>query len=101
MEVNRVDVGREAKGVEMNRRHLDPLDIDLVSPPIGLGPSQRMNSTYLLSSAISATHYAVVTQIENATSAAEVDAVCRRELDRLRHRLEKGKGRVKDVSLEP
>jgi hypothetical protein len=57
-----------------------------------------MNTTYLLSSALSTTVYAAVSQIESATSAAEVDAVCRRELDRIRRRLDKGKGRTKDVS---
>ena len=57
-----------------------------------------MITNYLLSSALSTSHHAVISQIESATSVAEVDAVCRRELDRIRQRLVKGKGRVKDVS---
>lgn len=56
-----------------------------------------MQTPYLLSSALSPAHNALVHRLENATSAAEVDAVCRAELDRIQHRLDKGKGKVKEV----
>lgn len=56
-----------------------------------------MQTPYLLSSALSPAHHALVHRLENSTSAAEVDAVCRAELDRIQHRLDKGKGKVKEV----
>lgn len=101
-----VDVGggycsrrrRPSCSLPSERERWSPTSSSPPQPPSSPRQAASMNTPYLLSSALSSTHYAVVQQVENATSAPEVDAVYRRELDRLQHRLEKGKGRVQDVS---
>lgn len=53
--------------------------------------SPWMNSSYLLSPALSSSHFAFVNALEAATSSAQLSETCRTEVARIKARLAKGK----------
>jgi hypothetical protein len=56
-----------------------------------------LSTPYLLSSALSSAHYALVNRLESTTSNSEHDLACTEEFERCRARL--GKPKIKEVSF--
>ncbi|CDZ97165.1 Vesicle coat complex AP-1, gamma subunit [Phaffia rhodozyma] len=57
-----------------------------------------MNTSYLLSSALSPAHYAFVHKIEQASSIHQLDLICRNEIDTIRNKVTQRKKPLRETS---